>query len=152
MNHQGCTIKPAADGELVELSNQVHKVLDTVHGLSEYVQGMSLENLESRCGLDSTAATSLSRGADMLHDASHSVNNALIAVRQMLECKTFNPIYTTFIHDALCTEGVDGLTWIFSSSFAIFMFAMIMITFRAALYPVKRPEGKDLVSGVGTSF
>ena len=38
---------------------------------------------------------------------------------------------------ALCIEGVGGLIWIFSTTLCLSIFSMIMIMFRAALYPVK---------------
>ena len=38
---------------------------------------------------------------------------------------------------AMCIEGVGGLTWIFSTALVLSIFSMIMIMFRAALYPVK---------------
>jgi len=123
-----------------------------VHDFSEIIGAMSLGTLETECGLGLSAATALEGGSELLHEATHSISRGWIELRHMLECKTFNPIYTTFAHDAICVEGVDGLTWLFSTSFAMFLFAMIMIMFRAGLYPVKRPPAQAENSGVATSL
>ena len=66
--------------------------------------GLSLPALESECGLDSAGASALQGGAELMHEATHAVNRAMIGVRTVLECKTFNPIYTTFVHDGECVH------------------------------------------------
>mmetsp|Transcript_24741 Transcript_24741/g.45497 ORF Transcript_24741/g.45497 Transcript_24741/m.45497 type:complete len:575 (+) Transcript_24741:159-1883(+) len=148
----GCKIKPAGESQIEAISTQIGDTLDTVHDFSEIIGAMSLGTLETECGLGLSAATALEGGSELLHEATHSISRGWIELRHMLECKTFNPIYTTFAHDAICVEGVDGLTWLFSTSFAMFLFAMIMIMFRAGLYPVKRPPAQAENSGVATSL
>lgn len=147
----GCQVLPKTD-QIDSMSAEIGEVVDTVHDLSEFVMSQSLNGLESQCGLTQSAATALQGGAGLLHNASHTVNNAWIDVRHFVECKTFNPIYTTLVHDAICVDGVDGLAWLFSSSMFLAVFAMIMITFRAALYPVKRPLARAGNSSLGTSI
>jgi len=73
------------------------------------------------------------------HEATHVLNRAIVGLRKVLACETFNPIYTTFVHEAFCVEGVSGLTYIFSTTLVISIFSMVMIMFRAALYPIKEP-------------
>jgi len=107
---------------------------------------MNLQDLETQCMLSSTLATSIHEGAKLLHAASYSLNSAWIGVQDIIQCKTFNPIYSTFVHSALCLDGVGGLTWLFSTSIFLVVFAMIMIMFRAALYPVKRPASLGMLS------
>lgn len=138
----GCTVVPSSHSEIAQVSNQIKEIVSAVHDLSATVMEVPIPQLQAQCGLDKAAATAFQGGAELLHATAHAINNAWIDVRYMLECKTFNPIYTTFVHDAVCVEGVNGLTWIFSTSFAIFSFAMIMIMFRAALYPVNHPTTK----------
>jgi len=147
----GCQVLPAT-GQIDSITTDIDDVVGTVHDLSEFVMSQSLDGLESQCGLTQSAATALQGGAGLLHNASHTVNSAWIDVRHFIECKTFNPIYTTFVHDAICVDGVDGLSWLFSTSMFLAVFAMIMITFRAALYPVKRPLARAENSGLGTSL
>ena len=81
-----------------------------------------------------TDAHSLSR------EATHVLNRAIVGLRKVLACETFNPIYTTFVHQAFCVQGVTGLTYIFSTTLVISIFSMVMIMFRAALYPIKEPD------------
>ncbi len=51
--------------------------------------------------------------------------------------ESFNPIYNTFVHEAVCVQGVSGLTWIFATTLTMAIFSMIMLMFRAAMYPVR---------------
>jgi len=145
----GCSIVPDSADQFVDVSNQITDVLNTVNILSENLIDTDIGSLESQCGLDKAAASALQGGAELLQNTAHVLNNSWIQVRQLLECKTFNPIYTTFVHDAVCVQGVEGLTWLFSTSLFLTLFAMMMIMFRAALYPVKRPSER---TDLGISF
>lgn len=44
------------------------------------------------------------------------------------------------MHQAFCVQGVSGLTYIFSTTMVIAIFSMVMIMFRAAMYPIKEPS------------
>ena len=48
------------------------------------------------------------------------------------------------MHQAFCVQGVSGLTYIFSTTMVIAIFSMVMIMFRAAMYPIKEPSDDDL--------
>jgi hypothetical protein len=48
------------------------------------------------------------------------------------------------VHQAFCVQGVSGLTYIFSTTMVIAIFSMVMIMFRAAMYPIKEPSDDDL--------
>jgi len=133
----GCTVAPTGQEAIQETMNLIVTVVDSAHSLTNILKNETLIELENVCGMGKTAATALQSGASLVHDATHAVNDALIRVDDILSCRTFNPIYTTFVHDAFCVEGVDGLAWIFSSSLFISVFSMTMIMFRAALYPIK---------------
>lgn len=126
-------------GEIADLTDKITQAVNAVYTFSGEVMNMNLQDLETQCMLSSTLATSIHEGAKLLHAASYSLNSAWIGVQDIIQCKTFNPIYSTFVHNALCLDGVGGLTWLFSTSIFLVVFAMIMIMFRAALYPIKRP-------------
>ena len=132
-------IKPTG-GEMANITNTINKGVHTVHHISEMLMDMPIKSIQSECALSSTAASSVHGGAILIHNATHSLNDAWIGVQELMECKTFNPIYTTFVHDAICVDGVGGLAWLFSTSLFLAIFSMVMIMFRAALYPVKRPS------------
>jgi len=156
--------------ELASVAAEIIKYVHAAHHLSETVLQSNTTALENECGLSNAGVSVLQDGAALLHNVTHFVNNAWIDTRHLLECSTFNPMYTTFVYDvsshlsgqvarevcpccsqkyndlhysrstqAICDEGVNGLTWLFSTAFALAFFAMLMITFRAGLYPVKRP-------------
>ncbi|KAL7540001.1 hypothetical protein ACHAXR_010807 [Thalassiosira sp. AJA248-18] len=148
----GCSVIPDSEGKIDAMGEELGQVMGTVNGFAEIVMGASLEELESQCGLENAAASALKGGAELFNEASHAMNGAWIQFRHILECKTFNPIYTTFVHDAVCVEGVGGLTWLFSTAFCLTLFAMIMIMFRAALYPVKRSPAQAQVLGLDPSL
>jgi len=142
----GCQIQARPD--ISSMAQPIEDFVGDLHDVSEILMNQSPVRLEDQCGLSSAAASALQGGAGLVHNATHVVNKAWIDTRHLIECKTFNPIYTTFIHDAVCKDGVDGLTWLFSSSFFLAIFAMTMIMFRAALKPAKRPPSLD---GLGLS-
>ena len=70
-----------------------------MHDVSEAVIKTPVPALEGQCGLDKAAASALKGGAELMDNATHTLAQGWVAVRELLECKTFNPIYTTFVHD-----------------------------------------------------
>jgi hypothetical protein len=127
-------------------------MLKELHSLSLLIMNQPITTLESQCGLTETQATDLQRGADLLHNSSHALNDDWIDVRNIMECKVFNPIYTVIVHEAICVDGAGGLEWLFPSCLLLAIFAMLMLTFRAALYPVKRPMKRDVGLTEGFSY
>jgi hypothetical protein len=115
-------------------------VLVQVNAMTDYMRNVPISALSLLCGFTDAEASALHEGAGLMHNATHFLNQDVIDAQKLLECKSFNPIYTTLMYDAVCTEGVDGLAWIFLSSLLLVVFAMNLIMFRAALYPVKTPQ------------
>merc|ERR1712051_1009059 len=103
--------------------------LGTVYNLTGIVMNLPLPTLELQCNVTAPVATRVQTISSSLHNTTYNFNQAWIGVQEILACKTFNPIYTTFVHEAVCTQGVGGLTWIFSTSLFLCLFAMSMITF-----------------------
>ena len=91
------------------------------------------------CGLTISQATALHNGLNNIYDTTNILNEDVAEVLELIECKTINPIYTTFVHDAVCTEGVNGLQWLFGTSVFLVIFSLFLFMFRAAMYPVKWP-------------
>lgn len=98
-HRKGCTVTPAGQEEIQETMNLIVTVVDSAHSLTNILKNETLIELENVCGMGETAATALQSGASLVHDATHAVNHALIQVDDILSCRTFNPIYTTFVHD-----------------------------------------------------
>lgn len=131
----------------MEMANQLKLVLASLHFLMELVGELSIENIAAICGLQAGEAAALKTLTVVGHEATHVLNRGVVGMRDLLSCETFNPIYTTFVHDAFCIEGVSGLTYIFSTTLVISVFSMVMIMFRAALYPIREPTGAQSRTG-----
>jgi len=112
------------------------------HALTELLGQLPIDNIATICGLGTQEVEALSALIAILHDTSHALNRGVVGLREVLACETFNPIYTTFVHQAFCVQGVSGLTYIFSTTLVISIFSMVMIMLRAALYPIKEPNAK----------
>ena len=155
----------------MSISAQLKLFVELSHNISERVTDQSIQEMKEICGATDASVIALQMGADLIHEISHALNNGMVGLRDVLSCESFNPIYTTFVHDgefliffgflrcssdlaffysinsysvlvtsfdpAMCLQGVNGLTWIFSTTLVISIFSMVMIMFRAALFPVK---------------
>ncbi|KAL9186769.1 hypothetical protein ACHAXT_010489 [Thalassiosira profunda] len=85
------------------------------------------------CEGESTPFTSLSALLELTDTVIHGIYEALIGVRDILSCPNFNPIYTAFVYDAVCSSSVPGLSWLFFTSLAMAIFGMTMVMLRAAI-------------------
>jgi hypothetical protein len=148
---KGCNIKPN-DAELANTTVKINEMLNELQSMTMLIMNQPIDTLESQCGLTESQATDLQRGAELLHNSSQALSNDWTDVRDIMECKTFNPIYTVIVHEAICVDGVEGLDWLFPTCLLLAIFAMLMLTFRAALYPVKRPPKRDTGLDVGFSY
>lgn len=138
----GCTITPAGDADMVAIMQQARLVTTHAHDLLQLMNDLPIERIGIICGLTIPQAQALKSLVDLGHDTTHVINRGAVGLRDVLACETFNPIYTTFVHEAFCVEGVSGLKYIFSTTLFISIFSMVMIMFRAALYPIKESAAK----------
>jgi len=136
-----CPLKGCADS-----SNPVKIVLDNLGNEAIKIAYIItaghtvLSNLEA---IDSDVATNFC-GKDLgpfevaatFFDATfHTLLDIVEDVRELMFCDNWNPIYTSIVHDAICYEGVTGLSWIYSSLSTIGFFGMVILTFRYVLWP-----------------
>jgi hypothetical protein len=126
--------------------NDIAALLVQMNAVTDIMRNVPTSALSLACGFTDAEATSLHEGLGLMHNLTNYLNQDVIDARKLLECEAFNPIYTILMYDALCKEGVDGLTWIFSSSLLLVVFAMLFVMFRAALYPVKTPKMNEVCS------
>mmetsp|Transcript_35716 Transcript_35716/g.58184 ORF Transcript_35716/g.58184 Transcript_35716/m.58184 type:complete len:178 (-) Transcript_35716:298-831(-) len=94
-----------------------------------------------------TQVTELKEGFGVLDNMANDMYLDFNVVRGLTDCSKVNPVYTRFVHDAVCINGVGGLTWVFASMLLIAIMAMFMLTFRAAIRPVKEIPTDDLGGG-----
>ncbi|KAL7531419.1 hypothetical protein ACHAXR_004030 [Thalassiosira sp. AJA248-18] len=140
----GCTILPRGEEEIVAILSQLKLVLGFAHTLSELLGELPVEQIGIICGLSIYEASALKSLTDLAHDTTHALNRGVVGLKDVLSCGTFNPIYTTFVHKAFCVEGVSGLKYIFSTTLVISIFSMVMLMFRAALYPIKESAAQSV--------
>ncbi|KAL7479709.1 hypothetical protein ACHAW6_005431 [Cyclotella cf. meneghiniana] len=133
----GCTVRPAAEKEVVAIWDTIKLLNQCAHTLSELIGGIDPATVAAICGVDDTEAQTLQRIAIFIHDLSHAINRAMIGVLDLLSCKSFNPIYTTFVHDGTLPYGILRPSGIFFTTLTVAISSMMMMTFRAALYPIK---------------
>jgi len=140
----GCRIEPPGAQDIIQIATQVQLVMTNAHSLFESLGTQTIATIEAVCGFSNRQAMALQNIVVLGHDTIHVLNSAMVGLRDVLSCETFNPIYTTFVHKAFCAQGVSGLTYIFSTTIVMAIFSMVMIMFRAALYPIKEPSVKAL--------
>ena len=58
----------------------------------------------------------------------------------LVKCENVNSLYVNTVHEAGCTYSVDAMAWIFACLLLISVGGLIMITLRAAYYPVEYLE------------
>mmetsp|Transcript_36912 Transcript_36912/g.80814 ORF Transcript_36912/g.80814 Transcript_36912/m.80814 type:complete len:599 (+) Transcript_36912:293-2089(+) len=115
--------------------------VNTVHSFLEYASTTNETGiLAAICGASADRVNDL---ASILHGQLHVLYGTLVGLIDVLRCESFNPIYSTTVHQGLCTDGVDGLAWIFSTQFAIAICCMIMVTLRASWYEVEKDEDEE---------
>ncbi len=76
-------------------------MVNSAHALTGILSNQTLVEIENVCGMGEEAATALQAGASLVHNATHVVSTALVRLEDILSCRTFNPIYTTFVHDGM---------------------------------------------------
>jgi len=114
----------------------------------DYIQSNLVEDLTSTCGLQSYEIANLKDNMGLLDEVANDMALDFNAIMELVDCNKVNPIYTSLVHDAVCVNGVGGLTWVFATMLTMAIMAMLMLTFRAAIRPVKAIRKND---GFGTN-
>ena len=92
----GCTVEPAGVAEIRELSDVAQTVVESAHGLTSAFGETSVQALAAICGLTIKQATALRGLINVGHDTTHLINRGVIGLRSLLQCETFNPIYSKY--------------------------------------------------------
>ncbi len=147
INGQGCTVIPPGQDDFKQMAILLNNVLTYSHELFTLLADLSVDTIAQVCGLSTEDATTLKALAEFIHKTTHMLNRVFVGLRDLLRCENFNSIYTTFVHQAFCVEGVSGLAYIFIASLVVAIFSMVMIMLRAALYPIKEATASDSRGG-----
>lgn len=112
----------------------------TLNGMAQAIVDVTPENMSQQCGVDYSAVlqliTELQAHTTILSD---TAQRSL----ELLSCRNVVPLYTNAAYVAMCQQNITAATWIFSCSFIMSFFGMIMIMFRGAYYPFFVWEEKD---------
>ena len=105
---QGCQITPPGFDDFVEISNQIKLATGYAHDFTQLLGKLPIDGgLQKICGLTDQEATAIKTLANVGHDTIHVLNRAFVGLRDVLSCETFNPIYTTFVHQGKSLQLVQ---------------------------------------------
>ncbi len=122
---------------IVEASSELNTVMTLTHELTTVLSDVPIESILVLCDLTVEQATVLKQITTLGHTIVHLLDRTFVGLREVISCGTMNPVYTTFVHEALCTQAVAGMSWIFYTTLFIAIFSMVLIMTRAALYPIQ---------------
>lgn len=133
---QRCDSEYYPFGFLSEYLDQLDGAISSTETVVDQVSN-NLGLLELQCGKSFEPfvriAQAMNTNLDILKtEAANTLN--------LVSCKNINRLYVNTIHEATCTYAVDALAWIYSCSFIVAVCGMLMITLRAAYYPVQDLE------------
>ena len=102
--------------------------------LSGHIQtndNATIEALSKECGADVSFLPSiLQELSEHVGTVAGNVNAAV----DLTGCHRITPLLRRLTHGTLCNESMNGLTWVWSCSLVISIFAFTLLTTRAALY------------------
>jgi len=122
--------------EIPEEADLVFDALGALHNFTDYVSSEEsvAEDICTPFGVDLVSSLS-----EIVHGELHDVSRLFNGIIELMQCSTFNPLYSTATYQALCINGVDGLNWMFGTQLAVAICSMTMITLRAS-----RHEGDEI--------
>ena len=89
---QGCTIIPPGAKYMRQISTEIAAVMTMAHELSTLISDLSVESIAELCGVSITQATTLKGITTLGHTIIHVLNKSFVGLRQVISCKTMNPI------------------------------------------------------------
>lgn len=122
---------------IIEASTELSSVMQLTHELTSLLADLPVESILLICDLTVEQATVLKEITTLGHTIVHLLDRTMVGLREVISCGTMNPVYTTFVHDALCKQAVAGMSWTFYTTLFIAIFSMVLIMTRAALYPIQ---------------
>jgi hypothetical protein len=88
--------------------------------------------LKNECSAEYLAAANIT--LSLLTFNVQIVQEALSAAIELTGCSTMNPVFRKLYFGTTCTASVEGLTWLFSTMFAITIMGLVVLSTRAAFY------------------
>uniref|UniRef100_A0A7S4MD03 Uncharacterized protein n=1 Tax=Odontella aurita TaxID=265563 RepID=A0A7S4MD03_9STRA len=128
---------------------ELQSAADTVAGaLMDFLTNATIlhshKEFPTICGL--AEAEAIVQSAWTLRDRFVSARSAGKAALDILACGNLNPIWNTFMHDGVCVENVDWLTWVFATGLCIALFSLTMVTLRSSWYTPFVQQSEECLS------
>ena len=99
-----------------------------------------------------TAATALAGAStDMFQDTLCDLAEALVEVQNFFSCENWRPLYRIVVYQGVCYNGNEGFYYVAITQFCIVIFAMIMLTVRAAFTEIGVEENNTEVDGLDSA-
>jgi len=139
---KGCKSYP----EVVETIQTVFTLLvqairgthDVAANFTEYISNSTAFALvQNTCSED---VDLVAASVNMTDSLLHGILSSLDDTRRLMFCSKWNPLYVKLAYDALCINGVSGLSQIYISQLCIAIFSMTMVTLRVSWQQVEQNE------------
>jgi hypothetical protein len=116
---------------LAEFSPQISQAITEGHDFIKLVGEYGVDSVNQDCGAD---IAPLIEALQRLMESLETMQNSLESAQSIADCSTISPILRRIFHGASCKEAVEGLAWMFGTTFGITILGLIMVTLRASLY------------------
>lgn len=103
---KGCTVRPNGEAAFLSIIDTARLVNTYAHQFAEMVGNINPATIAAICGVDATQAQAIQQVSNFMHNISHLINRSMIGLMDLISCKSFNPIYTTFVYDGKYTRCV----------------------------------------------
>lgn len=111
--------------------SKLRSSIDLANSFIAAIGNYGLKAASQECGEDvAPVVTSLV----LLSNSLDTTRRNLDGFVDIMSCSTVSPILRRIFYGPICTESVDGLTWIYSTTLVISVMGLTMLSVRAALY------------------
>jgi len=143
---RGCPLGEVPDAFLGEID----VVIASFQTAANFVDNV-IENdvLATACP---TAATALAGAStDVFEGTLCNLAEALVEVQNFFSCENWRPLYRIVVYQGVCYNGNEGFYYVAITQFCIVIFAMIMLTVRAAFTEIGVEENNTDGDGLGSA-
>ena len=108
--------------------------IDLSQSFASKMGSIDMSSLSRACGFNVKSTTNAMTYLLQILNAVQERTNYMV---EGLYCSNFNPIYSKNMYEAICYDGVRGLTAVFACLFVITMVGMTMLSLRVAFHEVR---------------
>jgi hypothetical protein len=119
--------------------NELFSAISSANTFISHANARGVDILSEGCGTDMAP---IIQAVQVLSNNLNLMLQTLQETMTLTGCAKISPVMRKIFYGETCDECVNGLTWMFSSLFAICCSGMIMISLRAALYNARVEPSK----------